>query len=63
MKVLVLGSGLMGRGAAFDLARNDAVKEIIVADRDPKRAEALAEEMGPKVVAETVDAADRKSVV
>ena len=62
MKVLVLGSGLMGRGAAFDLARNDAVKEVIVADRDLKRAEALAEEMGPKVVAETVDAADRKQL-
>ncbi len=62
MKVLVLGSGLMGRGAAFDLARNDIVKEVIVADRDPKRAEALAEEMGPKVEAETVDAADRKQL-
>ena len=62
MKVLVLGSGLMGRGAAFDLARNDAVKEVIVADIDLKRAEALAEEMGPKVVAETVDAADRKQL-
>jgi lysine 6-dehydrogenase len=52
----------MGRGAAFDLARNDIVKEVIVADRDAKRAEALAEEMGPKVVAETVDAADRKQL-
>jgi len=62
LKVLVLGSGLMGRGAAFDLARNDAVKEVIVADRDAKRAETLAEEMGPKVVAETVDAADRKQL-
>jgi len=62
LKVLVLGSGLMGRGAAFDLARNDVVKEVIVADRDAKRAEALAEEMGPKVVAETVDAADRKQL-
>ncbi len=62
MKALVLGSGLMGRGAAFDLARNDAVKEVIVADRDLKRAEALAKEMGPKVVAETVDAADRKQL-
>ncbi len=62
MKVLVLGSGLMGRGAAFDLARNDAVKEVIVADRDLKSAEALAAEMGPKVVAELVDAADRKQL-
>ncbi len=62
MKALVLGSGLMGRGAAFDLARNDAVKEVIVADRDLKSAEALAAEMGPKVVAELVDAADRKQL-
>ncbi len=62
MKVLVLGSGLMGRGAAFNLARNDAVKEVIVADRDLKSAEALAAEMGPKVVAELVDAADRKQL-
>jgi len=52
----------MGRGAAFDLARNDAVKEVIVADIDTKRAEALAEEMGPKVAAETVDATDRKQL-
>ena len=62
MKVLVLGSGLMGRGAAFDLAHNDAVKEVIVADIDTKRAEALAEEMGPKVIAETIDATDRKQL-
>ncbi|MCK4279830.1 MAG: saccharopine dehydrogenase NADP-binding domain-containing protein, partial [Candidatus Thorarchaeota archaeon] len=62
LKALVLGSGLMGRGAAFDLARNDAVKEVIVADRDLKRAESLAKEMGPKVVAETVDAADRNQL-
>jgi lysine 6-dehydrogenase len=52
----------MGRGAAFDLARNDIVKEVIVADIDAKRAEALAKEMGPKVVAETVNAADRKQL-
>ncbi|MHA1929291.1 MAG: saccharopine dehydrogenase family protein [Candidatus Thorarchaeota archaeon] len=59
MKVLVLGSGQMGHGAAFDLVRNDKVEQVIVADIDEGAANALAKEMGPKAVAEKVDATDK----
>ena len=63
MKVLVLGSGLMGKGAAYDLVKQDSVEEIIVADIDPKCAEALAKEVGSKAIAETVDATKRNQLV
>ncbi|MGQ4912858.1 MAG: saccharopine dehydrogenase family protein [Candidatus Thorarchaeota archaeon] len=63
MKVLVLGSGLMGRGAAFDLVRNDEVEQVIVADIDAKAAEALAADMGEKAVPVTVDARNKVQLV
>ncbi len=63
MKVLVLGSGLMGKGAAYDLVRQDSVEQIVVADIDPKCAKALAKEVGPKAVAETVDATKKTQLV
>ena len=59
MKILVLGSGQMGKGTAFDLVRNDTVEQVIVADIDGKRAEAVTKELGPKAVAEQIDAKDR----
>ncbi|TXT54612.1 MAG: Lysine 6-dehydrogenase [Candidatus Thorarchaeota archaeon] len=63
MKVLVLGSGLMGRGAAFDLKNSDHVESVIVADIDEKRAQKLADEMGQKVTAKKVDASNREQLV
>jgi len=63
MKVLVMGCGLMGRGAAYDLNRQDSVEQIILADINPKCAEALAKEVGPKGVAEKVDAKNREELV
>ena len=63
MKVLVMGSGQMGKGAAFDLARQDSVEQIILADIDLKAAEALAKEIGPKAIAEKVDAKNRVELV
>ena len=63
MKVLVLGSGLMGKGAAYDLVNQDSVDQVIVADIDPKCAESLAKEMGPKAVPETVDATKKTQLV
>jgi lysine 6-dehydrogenase len=59
MKVLVLGSGQMGKGAAYDLAKQDNVEQIIVADIDLKCAETLAKEVGEKAVARKVDAKNR----
>ncbi len=63
MKVLVLGSGLMGKGAAYDLVKQDSVEQVIVADIDQKCAESLAKEVGPKAVAETVDATKKNQLV
>ncbi|MFX1405317.1 MAG: saccharopine dehydrogenase C-terminal domain-containing protein, partial [Promethearchaeota archaeon] len=62
MNVLVLGSGQMGRGAAFDLAQNDRVEQVIVADIDEGTANRLAKEMGPKVIAKKVDARNRRQL-
>ncbi len=63
MKVLVLGSGQMGKGAAYDLVKQDSVEQIILADIDKKCAEALAKEVGEKAIAETVDARNRDQLV
>ncbi|MFW9892870.1 MAG: saccharopine dehydrogenase family protein [Candidatus Thorarchaeota archaeon] len=62
MKVLVLGSGLMGKGAAYDLVKQDEIEQVIVADIDPKCSESLAKEVGPKAVAETVDATKKNQL-
>jgi lysine 6-dehydrogenase len=63
MKVLVLGSGQMGKGAAYDLVKQDSVDEVIVVDIDAKFAESLAKEVGDKAVAETVNARNREELV
>ena len=63
MKVLVMGSGQMGKGAAYDLMKQDSVEQIILADIDLKCAEALAKEIGPKAVAVQVDAKKRIDLV
>ena len=63
MKVLVLGSGQMGKGAAYDLAKQDSVEQIVLADIDLKCAEALAKEVGDKAVAKKVDAKKRADLV
>jgi lysine 6-dehydrogenase len=43
MKILVLGSGRMGLGAAYDLAHNSDAEAITVADLDFERARAVVE--------------------
>jgi lysine 6-dehydrogenase len=58
VKVLVLGSGQMGKGAVYDLVRNDRVEEVICADINEKMAENLAKEMGEKATHQKVDATD-----
>lgn len=62
VKILVLGSGQMGKGAAYDLVRNDNVEQVIVADINESMAKNLAKEMGPKAVAEKVDARDKSQL-
>ena len=43
MKMLVLGGGLMGRAAAWDMCRQPDVGEVVVADVDGRRAQEAAE--------------------
>ena len=38
MKLLVIGSGMMGSAAAYDMARQDAVDSVTLADNDRQRA-------------------------
>lgn len=45
MKVVILGAGLMGKEAARDLLRSDAVSRVYLADLHVREAEDFAEEM------------------
>ncbi len=65
MKVLVLGAGRMGLGAAYDLARNsEGVELVTVADVDEGRARAVCETLnGARVRPAQVDVEDRARVV
>jgi len=58
MKILVLGAGRMGYGAAYDLAHNSpAVTAVTIADSDLKKAESAARGIGSdKVTVTKVDA-------
>jgi lysine 6-dehydrogenase len=63
MKILVLGSGRMGLGAAFDLAHSTDVKVVTVADIDLERARAVAETLkSDKVKPALVDVANDRQV-
>ena len=65
MKILVLGAGRMGLGAAYDLAHNSAgVSAITLADIDAERARAVAETVkSDKVTAVRIDVGDFEQVV
>jgi len=64
MKILVLGAGRMGLGAAFDLAQATDVQAVTVADLDLTRACAVVETIGsPKLEAAQVDVANSAGVV
>ena len=64
MNFLILGSGRMGLGAAYDLAHNsEGVETITVADVDEGRARAVAETAGdPRVRAARLDVTDEAGV-
>ena len=42
MKLLVIGSGMMGSAAAFDMARTPQVDSVTLADSDAKRVREVA---------------------
>jgi lysine 6-dehydrogenase len=66
MKLLVLGSGMMGSAAAYDMARQAQVQSVTLADSDGKRAREVAARVNrivgeKKVRAVLLDAADEKA--
>lgn len=65
MKILVLGAGRMGLGAAFDLAHNSPeVQTVTVADFNLKKAEEVAEKIGSaKVTPHHIDVSNISAVV
>ncbi|QYO65618.1 saccharopine dehydrogenase family protein [Leptolyngbya sp. 7M] len=64
MKILVLGAGRMGHGAAFDLIHNSPdVDSVTVADQDISKADAVASAVGTtKIESRHIDASDNASV-
>ena len=66
MKLLVIGSGMMGSAAAYDMAKQPDVEVVTLADSDPKRARDVAARVNRitgsrKVRAVTLDASDGKA--
>jgi saccharopine dehydrogenase-like NADP-dependent oxidoreductase len=60
MKVLVLGSGNIGSTAAEDMARSMSSSEIVIADKDVRRAKNAADRIGESNVSwEQLDVANR----
>ena len=55
MKMLVLGAGRMGLGAAFDLAAQPDVESVTVADMDGAKARQVATRVGAKVTPVQID--------
>ncbi|MBV9496271.1 MAG: saccharopine dehydrogenase NADP-binding domain-containing protein [Acidobacteria bacterium] len=58
LKMLVLGAGRMGLGAAYDFAQQPDVETVTVADVDLTKAEAIAKHIGPKGKAVQIDVAN-----
>lgn len=65
MKILVLGAGRMGYGAAFDLVHNSpGVAGVTLADFDLAKAESAAKKIGTdRVVARRIDAGSHADVL
>jgi lysine 6-dehydrogenase len=66
MKLLVIGSGMMGSAAAFDMARTPQVGSVTLADSDTRRAREVAARVNritgeKKVRASGLDASDEKA--
>lgn len=66
MKLLVIGSGMMGSAAAYDMARNPDVKSVTLADSDVKRVKSTADRLNKllkkdKIVPQKVDSSSESS--
>ena len=65
MKLLVIGAGMMGSAAAYDMARQAHVSEVTLADSDAKRVKDAVARVnklagGKKVKGASVDASNPK---
>jgi lysine 6-dehydrogenase len=64
MRILVIGAGRMGLGAAYDLAHSEAVEAVTVADFDDQRARAVVATIGgDKLTPAQIDVADDEQTV
>lgn len=63
MKLLVLGAGRMGLGAAFDFAQQGDVDQVTVADVDGGRAREVAAQIGAKANPVALDVSDRTAAI
>jgi lysine 6-dehydrogenase len=66
MKLLVIGSGMMGSAAAYDMARQEEVEAVSLADENTRRAQDVAARVNritgvKKVRAAALDAANQKA--
>ncbi|NOY88118.1 MAG: saccharopine dehydrogenase [FCB group bacterium] len=62
MKIAVIGAGLMGRAALYDLANNEDVQKMGIFDVDEKLAEEIKKKYGnDKTVSGYLDASDENS--
>jgi saccharopine dehydrogenase-like NADP-dependent oxidoreductase len=64
MKVLLLGVGMQGKAALYDLVRSEAVSEVVAADREIEALRAHVRDMqyGDKVRCAYLDAAELESI-
>jgi lysine 6-dehydrogenase len=64
MKILVLGAGRMGFGAAYDLVHNSAVESVTIADVNFNAAKVAAEQIGGgKITPKQIDVNDYNATV
>ncbi len=62
MKYLVLGAGMMGRAAAYDIATRNPSDEVLLADIDLQAATTAAKAIGPNVRPLRVDVNNEKEL-
>jgi lysine 6-dehydrogenase len=67
MRLLVVGAGMMGSAAAYDMARSPAVERVTLVDAEPKRAAETARRMNQlsrsrKIRGAQVEAEDLKTI-
>ena len=63
MKVLIVGAGMQGQVLTWNLGRNPAVTEIVVADYDEERAAFVAGQVGNgKALSMFINASDSDAV-